>query len=63
MASTKISSTVVTQFETGHQATVHSSELDYFGKCLATSSSDQLVKVFRVEVGLRFVSLCLGRRG
>ena len=46
----KVDSSVLSQFETGHQATVHDSQLDYFAKHIATCSSDRLVKVFRVDV-------------
>ena len=53
MAQTKIESSVLSHFETGHQATVHDAQLDFYGKHLATCSSDRLVKVFRVEVRFR----------
>jgi protein transport protein SEC13 len=33
-------------FETGHMDTVHDAQLDYYGKRLATCSSDRTVKVF-----------------
>lgn len=35
-------------FETGHGDMVHDAAFDYYGKRLATCSSDRLVKVFDV---------------
>lgn len=43
------STTGVSQFETGHQDTVHDAQFDYYGKLVATCSSDRLVKVFSVN--------------
>ena len=34
--------------ETGHEDMVHDAQLDYYGKRLATASSDTTVKVFDV---------------
>ncbi|GAB4813992.1 hypothetical protein N2152v2_001038 [Parachlorella kessleri] len=39
----------VAQFETGHGDMVHSAEFDYYGKRLATSSSDRSIKLFDVS--------------
>jgi hypothetical protein len=50
MVSAKVESSVLSQFETGHQDTVHDAELDFYGKHVATCSSDRLVKVFSVSV-------------
>jgi protein transport protein SEC13 len=38
----------VASFDTGHVDLVHDIQLDYYGKRLATASSDRLVKVFDV---------------
>lgn len=62
----KLESTVITQFESGHVATCHSAELDYFSKLVATCSSDRLVKIHRVEVcvdatmDVSICGVCLG---
>ncbi len=37
--------------ETGHQDVVHDVAVDYYGKRLATSSSDRLIKLFAVGAG------------
>lgn len=42
------STTNVSHFETGHQDTVHDAQFDYYGKLVATCSSDRLVKIFSV---------------
>jgi protein transport protein SEC13 len=36
-------------FETGHEEMIHDAQLDYYGKRLATASSDRTVKVFEVS--------------
>ena len=38
-------------FETGHQDQVHDIQWDYYGKRVATCSSDRTVKVFLVTEG------------
>jgi WD40 repeat protein len=37
------------QCETGHQDTVHDAQFDYYGKHVATCSSDRLIKIFSVS--------------
>ncbi|KAL6778869.1 SEC13 [Auxenochlorella protothecoides x Auxenochlorella symbiontica] len=44
-----MAATVVTQFETGHQDAIHDAAYDYYGKRLATCSSDRGIKVFEIE--------------
>jgi protein transport protein SEC13 len=39
----------VSHFDTGHTDTVHDSQFDYYGKRLATCSSDGLVRIFAVD--------------
>lgn len=39
----------VASFDTGHTDMVHDSQFDYYGRRLATCSSDSLVRVFNVE--------------
>lgn len=36
------------QFESGHGDMVHDAEFDYYGKRLATCSSDRMIKIFDV---------------
>lgn len=36
------------QFESGHADMVHDVEFDYYGKRLATCSSDRMIKIFDV---------------
>eukprot|EP00475_Leptophrys_vorax_P024670 TRINITY_DN3409_c0_g1_i1.p1 TRINITY_DN3409_c0_g1~~TRINITY_DN3409_c0_g1_i1.p1 ORF type:complete len:322 (-),score=85.83 TRINITY_DN3409_c0_g1_i1:2562-3527(-) len=38
-------------FETGHADMIHDVQLDYYGRRLATASSDRLIKVFDVSTG------------
>ena len=38
-------------FETGHEEMIHDSQLDYYGKRLATASSDRTIKVRCFTVG------------
>ncbi len=38
----------VTSFETGHADVVHDAQLDYYGRRLATCSSDRVIKIFEV---------------
>jgi hypothetical protein len=45
---TMASTTTCAQFETGHMDTVHDAQFDYYGKHVATCSSDRLVKIFTV---------------
>ena len=45
-----------TTFESGHQDMIHDAQLDYYGRRLATCSSDKTVKVFDV-VGDQHVHL------
>ncbi len=40
--------TTLASFEAGHQDMVHDVQLDYYGRRLATASSDRTVKVFDV---------------
>ncbi|GAA5980660.1 hypothetical protein JCM10908_001724 [Rhodotorula pacifica] len=37
------------QIETGHQDMIHDAQLDYYGRRLATASSDRTIRVFDVE--------------
>ncbi|GAB5365492.1 hypothetical protein AAMO2058_001062900 [Amorphochlora amoebiformis] len=41
------SSSAIT-FETGHEEMIHDAQLDYYGKRLATASSDQKIKIFEL---------------
>ncbi|KDD73768.1 hypothetical protein H632_c1854p2, partial [Helicosporidium sp. ATCC 50920] len=43
-----MSTSVVTQFETGHADAVNDAAFDYYGKRLATCSSDHGIKIFDV---------------
>jgi protein transport protein SEC13 len=48
--------TTLASFEAGHGDMVHDVALDYYGRRLATASSDRCIKVFDVvgeQVGLR----------
>lgn len=36
-------------FETGHNEMIHDAQLDYYGKRLATASSDKTIRIFEVE--------------
>jgi protein transport protein SEC13 len=36
------------QFETGHEEMIHDAQMDYYGKRLATASSDRTIKIFEV---------------
>ena len=36
-------------FESGHNEMIHDAQLDYYGKTLATCSSDKLIKLFHVN--------------
>jgi len=40
---------VVQQLDTGHEDSVHDAQMDYYGKRLATCSSDRTVKIFEVN--------------
>lgn len=46
-----------TTFDSGHTDAVHDAQLDYYGRRLATCSSDASVKVFDVSSGERHVHL------
>ena len=50
MASGGLASTC---FDTLHQDLIHDAQFDFYGKRVATCSSDRVVKVFQVEVGER----------
>ena len=39
---------VASSFETGHADMIHDSQLDYYGRRLATCSSDRTVKIFEL---------------
>ncbi|KAI8907253.1 WD40-repeat-containing domain protein [Gorgonomyces haynaldii] len=41
--------TAVNNFDTKHEDMIHDAQLDYYGKRLATCSSDRTVKIFNVE--------------
>jgi protein transport protein SEC13 len=36
-------------FESGHEQMIHDAQMDYYGKRLATASSDRTIKIFEVE--------------
>ena len=40
-------------FDSGHQDLIHDAQFDFYGKRVATCSSDRVVKVFQVEAGER----------
>ncbi|KAH6560916.1 hypothetical protein BASA50_006228 [Batrachochytrium salamandrivorans] len=44
-------SSVLNTFDTQHEDMIHDAQLDYYGKRLATCSSDRSVKIFSVEGG------------
>eukprot|EP00890_Picochlorum_soloecismus_P001498 jgi/Picsp_1/2349/NSC_05812-R1_protein sec13 homolog len=44
-----MATTFVANFDTGHQDTVHDAQFDYYGKQIATCSSDRTIKVFRIQ--------------
>ncbi len=39
----------VTQFDSEHSDLIHDAQLDYYGRRLATASSDRTVRVFQVD--------------
>ncbi len=43
-----MATTAAVSFDPGHGATVHDVQFDYYGKRVATASSDRLVKIFEV---------------
>jgi len=43
-----MTATLTQKFDTGHQAQVHDCQFDYYGRLLATASSDRCVRVFEV---------------
>jgi WD40 repeat protein len=43
------STATIAQFESGHVDMVHDAEFDYYGKRLATCSSDRTIKIFEVS--------------
>eukprot|EP00742_Colponemidia_sp_Colp-10_P001638 GILJ01001757.1.p1 GENE.GILJ01001757.1~~GILJ01001757.1.p1 ORF type:complete len:340 (+),score=22.35 GILJ01001757.1:60-1022(+) len=40
--------TTIASFDSGHEAMIHDAQLDYYGKRLATCSSDRTIKIFEV---------------
>lgn len=52
------STATVTEFETGHVDMVHDIAYDYYGKRLATCSSDRTIKIFDI-MGDQVSDLCL----
>ncbi len=44
---------VSTAFDSGHQDLIHDAQFDFYGRRVATCSSDRVVKVFQVEAGER----------
>ncbi|KAK2075967.1 hypothetical protein QBZ16_001303 [Prototheca wickerhamii] len=44
-----MATSVITQFETGHQDVVHDTAFDYYGKRVATCSSDRAIKIFEID--------------
>ena len=44
-----MATTSLARFETEHQDTVHDAQFDYYGKQIATCSSDRMVHVFSVS--------------
>ena len=57
-----MATTTIKQFETGHADTVHDAEFDYYGKKLATCSSDRMIKIFDI-VGGQVGYVCLNWMG
>jgi protein transport protein SEC13 len=39
----------ITSFDAGHGDTVHDVQLDYYGRRIATASSDRTIKVFDID--------------
>lgn len=48
MAAAQVATAGAASFETGHQDMVHDVQFDYYGRRLATCSSDRTVKIFEV---------------
>ena len=48
MATAQTPAATLVQFESGHADMVHDASFDYYGKRLATCSSDRSIKVFDV---------------
>jgi protein transport protein SEC13 len=44
-------STSVATFDTQHDDMIHDAQMDYYGKRLATCSSDKTIKIFDVTSG------------
>lgn len=42
-------SSVLTSFDSGHEELIHDAQLDYYGKRLATCSSDKTIKIFDLQ--------------
>ena len=40
--------TKVLAFESGHKEMIHDAQLDYYGKRLATASSDRTIRIFEI---------------
>merc|ERR1719495_794695 len=38
-------------FDSGHQSSIHDAKLDYYGRLLATASSDNTIRIFQVSGG------------
>ena len=52
-------STTLASFDSGHGDQVHDVQLDYYGKRIATASSDRGIKIFEVagdQVGVSVVA-------
>lgn len=51
MTQESIATTSAQTFETSHEDSIHDAQLDYYGKRLATCSSDRSIRVFSVQNG------------
>lgn len=50
-------------FETGHEEMIHDAQLDYYGKRLATCSSDRTIRIFDVHADTQAQTLTSQIRG